>query len=125
MVMLSENQIAKVRAALEKGYIGTCDVIERVQTTGANHAQTYTETVTQKAVPCRLSFASSPATDAGNVAGVAQAIKLFYPPDVTIKTGSKLLVTQNGVTTAYQHTGREAVYASHKEAELDLFERWA
>ena len=125
MVILSDNQIAKVRAALEKGYIGTCDVIERIQTTGTNHAQVYTETVTQTAVPCRLSFGSSPATDVGDAASVTQTIKLFYPPDVTIKTGSKLLVTQNGVTTAYQHTGREAVYASHKEAELDLFERWA
>ena len=125
MVILSEKQIAKVRAALEKGYIGTCDVIERIQATGENHAQTYTETVTQTAVPCRLSFSSSPATDVGDAASVAQTIKLFYPPDVTIKAGSKLLVTQNDVTTAYQHSGREAVYTSHKEAELDLFERWA
>ena len=52
-------------------------------------------------------------------------IKLFISSDIVIKSGSKLTVTQTGVTTAYTGSGVPAVYPTHQETILELFESWA
>lgn len=58
-----------------------------------------------------LSFGSiAAAVQTGTVATVSQAVKLFLSPDITIKPGSKLKVTQTGVTTEYSSSGVPAVY---------------
>lgn len=123
--MLSQTALVKVKNALAKLYTGTMDVYERTQGTGSHHEVVYTETKVQNAIPCRLSFSSSPVTTGGDVAETVQTVKVFFAPSITISAGSKIVVTQNGVTTAYKHSGKETVYDSHKEVELDLFERWA
>jgi len=75
--------------------------------------------------PCRLSFESvAPVQQSETAAAVSQTVKLFVSPDVVISPGSKLTVTQNGVTTDYTRSGIAAVYPSHQEIMLDLFERW-
>ena len=58
-------------------------------------------------------------------AALSQGVKVFLSPNVSIKAGSKLTVTQNGVTTAYKSSGVPAVYPTHQEIILTLFERWA
>ena len=123
--MLSQTAVVKVKTALESLYKDTMDVYERIQGTGTHHEVVYTETKVQEAVPCRLSFSSSPVTTNGDVAETAQTVKVFFSPSVTISAGSKIVITHEGVITAYKHSGVEAVYDSHKEVELDLFERWA
>ena len=75
--------------------------------------------------PCRLSFESvAPVQQSETVAAVSQTVKLFISTDVVIKPGSKLTVTQNGVTTDYTGSGIPAVYPTHQEIMLDLFRRW-
>ena len=56
---------------------------------------------------------------------VSQTIKLFTAPDIIINPGSKITVTQNGVTKDYTYSGVPAVYVTHQEIVLELFERWA
>lgn len=76
--------------------------------------------------PCRLSFETvSAANDLGEVAGIGQVIKLFLAPEIEVPPGSKITVTQNGVTTDYTHSGQPAVYTNHQEVILTLFEGWA
>ena len=89
------------------------------------------ETVfTEKAVlteqPCRLSFQSrnSAAKDDG-YSTVSQSVVLFIAPEVEIPSGSKITVTQNGKTTDYCRSGESAVYTSHQEIALELFEDYA
>lgn len=47
--------------------------------------------------------------------------KLFISPDVAIKAGSKIIVTQHGRTTEYSNSGVPAVYPTHQEIMLTLF----
>jgi len=76
--------------------------------------------------PCRLSFEGlQTANQSKSAASVTQSTKLFISPDVTIKAGSKMTVTQAGKTTVYTHSGIPAVYDTHQEIILELFEDWA
>lgn len=124
--MLSQTQVVKVKAALERGYIGLMDVYEYRQATNpTTHVTSATETKVLEQIPCRLSFSQSPSTGDGDVASVSQTIKVFFDSVYNIKAGSKVVVTQNGTTTAYKHAGLEAIYDTHSEVVLELFERWA
>lgn len=124
--MLSENQVVKVKKALIRGYIGTMDVYEYRQSTDPiTHITSSSETKVLENIACRLSFTQSPSSNGSDAASVAQSVKVFFDSDEEIKPGSKIVVTQNGVTTAYRHSGVEAVYDTHRAIVLDLFERWA
>ena len=123
--MLSQNAVVKVRKALEKGYTGTFTVTEHRKITRPNHTVGYEDVVVLVNQPCRLSFSSSPATADGDVPAIAQTVKLFFAPDITVKEGSKITVTQNDVTTEYRQSGTVANYSTHKEVILELFKGWA
>ena len=123
--MLSKNAVVKVRKAIEKGYIGTFTVTEHKKVTKPNHTTGFSDVDVLTDQPCRLSFSSSPSTSDGNVPEIKQTVKLFFAPEITVKEGSKITVTQEGVTTAYKQSGKPAVYSTHKEILLELFDRWA
>ncbi len=123
--MLSKNAVVKVRKALEKGFIGTFTVTEHQKITKPNRTTGFSDVDVLIDQPCRLSFSSSPSTSDGDVAETTQTVKLFFAPEITVKEGSKITVTQNGVTTAYKQSGTPAVYSTHTEILLELFEGWA
>ena len=76
--------------------------------------------------PCRISFETLKAAEQSNSgAAVTQVTKLFVSPEVEVKAGSKVTVTQDGATTDYTHSGIPATYPTHQEIILELFERWA
>ena len=58
-------------------------------------------------------------------AQVAQSVVLYIDPSVDIPEGSKVTVTQNGVTRDYERSGTPAVYSTHQEIPLELFRGWA
>lgn len=115
------------RKAIEATYFGTLTVTEMKKEKDAKSKLTKTgPVVVLENQPCKLSFETLKAaaqTDAA--AAVTQVTKLFVSPDVTIRAGSKITVTQDGVTTDYTSSGIPAVYATHQEIMLELFERWA
>ena len=114
------------RKAIESMYIGTCDVIEYQKVSDPVTKKTgFAEITTLLSQPCRVSFKSIPSSGEGNTAAITQEIKLFISPDITIKEGSKIEVTQNGVKTAYSNSGTPARYETHQEITLKLFDRWA
>lgn len=107
-------------------YDGVCVVTEYKETRDPLTKKTvFVETPVLVSQPCKLSFSSSPVTGDDNVASVVQETKLFISPDVTIKKGSKITVTQNGVTTEYANSSKPKIYATHQEITLKLFEGWA
>ena len=76
--------------------------------------------------PCKLSFETlKSAVQTDSAATVAQITKLFVSPDVSIRAGSKITVTQDGVTTDYTRSGVPAVYPTHQEIVLELFKEYA
>ena len=123
--MLSKNAVVKVRKALEKGYVGTFTVTEHKKVTKPNHITGFSDVDVLIDQPCRLSFSANPPATNGDVSEISQTVKLFFAPEITIKEGSKITVTQNGTTTEYKQSGTPAVYDTHKEILLELFRGWA
>lgn len=123
--MLSKNAVVKVRKALEKGYIGTFTVTERQKVTKPDRTTGFVNVDVLVDQPCRLSFSSSPSASDGDIAEINQTVKLFFAPEIDVKEGSKITVTQNGITTEYKRSGTPAVYQTHIEILLELFRGWA
>ncbi len=125
--MLSKAQILKARKAVEELYTGTCRVTEHQKVKDEeSKLTTYADRVVMENQPCRLTFKSADTAGRKETAvSVAQTVKMLISPDVVIRPGSKITVTQNGVTTDYTYSGVPAVYQTHQEITLQLFERWA
>ena len=115
------------RKLIESAYEGKATVTEHKKVTDQKTKLTsYREKIVLEDQPCRLSFEKIEAAGLGNPAvSTGQTIKLFTSPDAVIRPGSKITVTQNGVTEAYTYSGKPAVYATQQEFILQLFERWA
>ena len=121
MVEAIKKAQAAARKAQEKLYDGICTITEYKKVKDEKTKLcSMKEVVALEYQPCRISF-SKISQVVQNEAG----IKLFLSSDVTIQPGSKITVTQNGVTTDYISSGVPAVYATHQEIMLELFERWA
>lgn len=125
--MLSKNQVVKARKAIESMYEGTCTIIEHQKVKLPNKSTGFKDIVVLEDIPCRLSFktiTNTNQTETG-VSAVVQVTKVFIAPEIKVKPGSKLTITQNDVTTEYKSSGQPAIYTTHQEIELELFERWA
>ena len=73
--------------------------------------------------PCRLSYNREQATNIqSGAAVVSQSITLFIRPDLVIKPGSVIKITQHGVTEKYKGSGQPAVYCNHQEIILELYD---
>ncbi len=118
---------AAARKAVEETYFGTLTVTEMKRVKDISSGLTRSEPeVVLEGQPCRLSFELLKAAAATEpAAAVAQAAKLFVSPDVEIKAGAKITVEQDGRTADYARSGIPAVYGTHQEIVLELFERWA
>lgn len=126
--MLSQTKVvSKARKAFEKLYDGTCDIVEHKKFKNEHKQTVFKEEVVLQNIPCRLSYKTISATSdtTVNASHIEQITVLFISPDVIIKTGSKLLVKQNGRLTAYTQSGEPAVYNTHQEVMLKLFEGWS
>lgn len=124
--MLPKNTMVKARKAIESLYSGKCDVTEYQEYARENRSTGHREVKVLEDIPCRLSFSSSPnASPTESASQISQTIKLFMAPEITVAAGSKVTVTQNGVTTEYKSSGVPAVYETHQEIVLELFRGWA
>jgi hypothetical protein len=124
--VLSKNQVVKARKAIESMYDGTCTITEYQEYTKENKSTGHHEVVVLEGQPCRLSFSSFPNTNQTDTAAqLVQTIKIFLAPEIRVQAGSKLTVTQNGVTTEYKSSGEPALYQTHQEIMLELFKGWA
>jgi len=115
-----------VRRAIESQYDGVCTVCEHTKVKKSNGSTGFSDVVAFENVPCRLSYAKiKPTTQISGAFALMQSIKVFLAPEIPIKPGSKMSITQNGRTIDYKNTGKPAIYESHQEINLELFEGWA
>lgn len=119
------------RKAIERLYKGLCTVkIWAEVTDPITHVTEHKEVdlfIDQK---CKLSsggsaFVANSAKQSTGPAFVTQTKKLFLAPELVVPPGSKIVVTQNGVTTEYTRSGQPSVYMDHQEISVDLFERYS
>lgn len=115
------------RKAIEATYFGTLTVTELQKVRDEKSKITKSvEVVVLQDEPCRLSFEKIQATvQSESVATIVQGTKIFVSPDISIKAGSKLTVTQDNVTTDYTRSGVSATYPTHQEIMLELFKEYA
>lgn len=133
------NLFNPLKAAVESLYSGTCTVTATTPTFDEITKQTTnTETTLFADQPCRLSFISAPPSDklvsfshnlihsdTPRAHFANQQIKLFIDPSLDIPPGSKISVTQNGLTQYFKSSGVPAVYSSHQELELVRLDEFA
>lgn len=115
-----------VRAAIEMMYQGTCTVTEHQKVKKANKTTGFQDTIVLGNQPCKLSFSNITTTSQTETAAMlVQTAKVLIAPEIQIKPGSKLTITQNGITTEYKSSGEPARYATHQEIILELFDGFA
>lgn len=118
----------RAKAVIEQTYDGICTVYTCGKTTDpATHITKMSETALYTDIDCRISFKNNNLNDAqpsDTATAAVQKIKLFTYPDKAIPKGSKIVVTQNGVTTAYKSSGEPMMYYTHQEIILELFDKW-
>lgn len=115
------------RGVIERTYFGRCIIYEKQSYKDQQTKETkFSEVIVQDDIPCHLSYSSTPVIRGGEGASaLAQTIKLFLAPECLVAPGSRIEVTQDGITGSYCRSGQPAVYASHQEVELTLFKGYA
>ena len=118
--------MVKARKVIEALYLGNCTITEHRKVKKENKSTGFEDTVVLENQPCRLSYSTvTNANQGDSVTSVSQIIKVFLAPEIRVKPGSKLTITQNGVTTDFKNSGEPAYYTTHQEIVLELFEGWA
>lgn len=125
--MLSKTKMVKARKAIETLYVGKCTITEYQKVKNENKTTSLKEVVVLKDEPCRLSFGStaSASPTSNGASSISQTVKVFIAPEITVKPGSKLTITQNGITAIYKNSGEPSFYSTHQEINLELFKGWA
>lgn len=115
------------RRAIESLYKGICTIYEQQKVTDPITRQITTKEVkvleNQK---CKLSYEKiTSASQTSAPATIAQSTKLFIAPEIIVKAGSKIVVTQHGRTSEFSRSGEPAIYMDHQEVKLELFKEYA
>lgn len=105
-------------------WVGSCTIYEYKDTVDPITFQsTYQLTPILVNEPCKLSFTREPTAAISNgAAQIEQFTTLFIRPDIVVKAGSVIEVTQRGVTTKYKRSGLPAIYSNHQEIALELYD---
>ena len=124
--MLQKIKMVKARNAVESLYDGLCTIIEYNKVKKENKSTAFEEVVVLENQPCRMSYKTvNPTSQTDTASIVTQAITVYMSSDVLVKPGSKLTITQNGVTDEYKCSGKPAIYFTHQEIPLELFKGWS
>ena len=108
------------RTVIEQTYDGTCTIYS------LQDVKDHKEVTLLGDVPCHLSFSGAvTAEGTGTSTDVKQEIKLLLAPEVLVPPGSRIEVTQHGMTVSYSRSGKPAVYSSHQEILLELWKEYA
>lgn len=127
MVNVIQAAQEAARKAQEAMYFGVMSITEhQMVKDGQTKLTTARDVVVLENQPCRLSFETlQQAGRTETAASITQVIKLFLAPEIVVKAGSKITVTQNHMTADYRCSGVPAIYPTHQEIVLELSERWA
>ena len=103
--MSIEKARIAARKALERMYQGRATVIEYQKVKDEWGMTNFQEVTVLEDQPCKLSFETLTSSTGDPVATVSQSVKLFISPDVVIKAGSKIIVTQHENHGIFQQRG--------------------
>lgn len=125
MSILDKSRL-KAKIAIEKLYEDTCNIYTYEKINDSNTCITrQVKKIYLENVSCRMSFSNFPSTTDDEQAKLTQSIKLFLPSDILIKAGSYVSIRRQGLTTDYVCSGKPAIYKTHQEINLELYNNFA
>lgn len=114
--------ILLARKAIESTYEGLCTIYEYIETEDPDTGETIVSpepVPIHENIPCKLSKKTISAADGGEIANtIKYEPVLFINPDIEMKAGSKIVITQHGVTRQFKRSGEPFVYDTHQEIVL-------
>lgn len=117
-----DTAILLTRKAIESTYEGLCTIYEYIEIEDPDTGETIVSpepVPIHENIPCKLSKKTISAADDGEVANtIKYEPVLFINPDIEIKAGSKIVITQHGVTRQFKRSGEPFVYETHQEIVL-------
>jgi hypothetical protein len=130
-----DNARQQRKKALEIFYEDVCNIIEYQSVKDPVTKQTIKQEVSiYTNQPCNLTYSTTldHAISTGTATTATQTPLLIISSDITIKAGSKIVVTKKSktvnlnsvLTTAYKNSSKPAIYSVHQEIELELFTSW-
>lgn len=130
--MLSKTELVNVKNAVERFYNCTCSVYEKEEYKDEAGITKHREILVLEDIPCRLSYSTGMLFNKLN-SGKAdvdavrsrQYTKIFTSPNVLIRPGSKIEVTNEKGRHIYFHSGERAEYLSHNEVVVENFKGWS
>lgn len=119
--------MVNTRKSIEKLYHDICNIYEYQKSKEPKTKRTiFVPILIHENIKCRISFKNiTSANQTTGEAEIKQVTVLFISPDIIVKPNSKIDVVRNGKTTEYQNSGKPAVYSSHQEIILNLYEEKA
>ncbi len=115
-----------MQAALHKMFDGVCSIWSLVQEKDAAGVWRQSEVLAAADVPCHLSFISAGAAmNEGKGSRVEAVAKLFLPPELVVKPGSRVRVWQQEREYCFVCSSLALGYCWHQEIELCLADKWA
>lgn len=125
MVITMKN-LSIAKQYIEKLYLDTATVIEyREVEDEITHISNFQEVIVHENIPCKLSHQSERQTGEGVSSGLSLSSYIMLDPDLVINAGSKIVVTRNGIETAYKNSGEPARHINHQKIMLEIFKGWA
>ena len=110
-----------VRKDIESLYIATCDIYDYQKTKDKYGVTEHQKWLVLEKQRCRLSYKNTNNTfSTDSFSTTTQVIKLFIAPELEIKPGSYIEVTQHGRLQKFKHSGVTAIHANHQEIILEL-----
>ncbi|KOY81288.1 hypothetical protein I6G82_02645 [Lysinibacillus macroides] len=112
------------RKAIQSLYRGICTVKTWGSVTDpVTKITTQKETTKFENEPCKLSYEKqTTASNTGGPATISQTIKLSLAPELDVPPGSKIIVTQDGVTNEFTRSGLPDVHMDHQHILLEAFQ---
>lgn len=111
---------AMTKRAIESTYVGLCTISEYV-----SDPDPETEELKSKLepahedIPCKLSKKTiNPSSETDIASTIKYVPMLFIAPEIEVKPGSKIKVTQHGVEREFEQSGEPFVYDTHQEIML-------
>lgn len=116
--------LSTVRHGIETLYFDRATIIEYQHVFDPEDCSTgVKEVVLCENEPCKVSHDRTSTTRDGDAGDDTMLItKLFIRPDLEVKSGSKIIVTRNGVDVIYKNSGETAMYINHQEIKIELWE---
>ena len=107
------------RQALERLWKDRCWVYIQEEVTDSTTKLTdFQEKPLFEDQPCKLSFSTLSANAGDELPVVAQAVKLFLSPELTVPPGSKIVVKRSDREFTYTRSGEPGIFSNHQEILL-------